>query len=58
MFPYHLSTLGSLALVLLCQKVIKEFIGQRIMVRALPPNEMLPASARLFKTDMTSDTQS
>ena len=34
MFPYHLSTLGSLALTLLCQKVIKELIGQQIMVRA------------------------
>ena len=41
MFPYHLSTLGSLALVLLCQKVIKEFIGQRIMWCVLPP-KMLP----------------
>lgn len=43
MFPYHLSTLGSLALTLLCQKVIKEFIGQQIMVRAAPkPLTMLP----------------
>ena len=36
MFPYHLSTLGSLALTLLCQKAIKDFIGQQIMVRAAP----------------------
>jgi len=40
MFPYHLSALGSLALVLLCQKVLKEFVGQQIMVRAAP--EMVP----------------
>ena len=40
MFPFHLSALGSLALVLLCQKVLKEFIGQQIMVRAAP--EMVP----------------
>ena len=40
MFPYHLSALGSLALVLLCQKVLKEFVGQQIMVRAAP--KMLP----------------
>mmetsp|Transcript_31694 Transcript_31694/g.104878 ORF Transcript_31694/g.104878 Transcript_31694/m.104878 type:complete len:602 (+) Transcript_31694:1588-3393(+) len=42
MFPYHLSALGSLALTLLCQKAIKEFIGQQIVVRAAPKPTMLP----------------